>query len=317
MSGAPQPAILLPPLAAGHVLSFRLTAPQQGKPLLRALAAWEPGEHSVVGLGLPLVSALKGSVPGLRAFPPLDHPDGTALPVTPADVWVYVRGADGGEVFERVRAFTRALPGGVAWVEDLPTFLYRGGRDLTGYEDGTENPTGEGARAAALVPEAPLAGGSFVAAMRWTHDLDGFAALPPSARDRTIGRAIADNAELGDAPASAHVKRTAQESFAPPATMLRRSMPWGGARERGLYFVAYVADLDRFERMWRRMLGLDDGVPDALFGFSRPTTAAWFWCPPMRDGRLDLAGVLPPGGVDALPDVEVPVADGGGSGSAG
>jgi len=36
------------------------------------------------------------------------------------------------------------------------------------------------------------------------------------------------------------------------------------------------------------MLGLDDGVPDAVFGMSRPITGATFWCPPMNGGALDL-----------------------------
>ena len=29
-------------------------------------------------------------------------------------------------------------------------------------------------------------------------------------------------------------------------------------------------------------------ITDALFGFSRPIDGAYFWCPPLRDGRLDL-----------------------------
>jgi porphyrinogen peroxidase len=308
MSHGAQPALLRPPQAAGHVLSFRLTSPQQGKPVLRALAELQLGDHTVVGLGLPLVQALRGSVPGLRAYPALNHPDGQPLPTSPADVWVYVGAASAGEVFDRVQAVTRALPGGLAWVEDLPTFSYRGNQDLTGYEDGTENPVGALAESAALVGDGPLAGGSFVAAMRWEHELRAFAALPQPARDHVMGRALATNEELADAPESAHVKRTAQEGFEPPAFMLRRSMPWGGAERAGLYFVAYGADLDRFERVLRRMLGEEDGIADALFSFSRPVTGGYFWCPPAREGRLHLVGVLPEGGVDALPDVEVPAA---------
>jgi len=38
----------------------------------------------------------------------------------------------------------------------------------------------------------------------------------------------------------------------------------------------------------RRMAGHDDGIVDAMFKISRPVTGAYFWCPPMRDGRLDL-----------------------------
>ena len=88
------------------------------------------------------------------------------------------------------------------------------------------------------------------------------------------------------------MKRTAQESFEPPAFMLRRSMPWSGADRHGLLFVAYGADLDRYERVLRRMVGLEDGVADALFRFSRPVTGGYYWCPPVKASRLDLSRLM-------------------------
>ncbi|MDH4097464.1 MAG: Dyp-type peroxidase [Nitrospira sp.] len=91
------------------------------------------------------------------------------------------------------------------------------------------------------------------------------------------------------APASAHVKRSAQESFDLPAFMVRRSMPWATAQEQGLEFIAYVESLDRFERVLRRMAGLDDGIVDGLFTFSRPLTGGYYWCPPVTRGRLNLS----------------------------
>ena len=228
------------------------------------------------------------------------------MPATQGDVWIALRGGDPGAVFDRVLAITRELPGGIEFAEDQPAFTFRGGRDLSGYEDGTENPSGEAAGNAAFVAEGPLAGSSFVATQRWVHDLQAFARLSPTDRDHSIGRKIEDNAEITDAPPSAHVKRSAQESFDPAAFMLRRSMPYGTAKEHGLYFVAYGADLDRFERVLRRMCGLDDEVPDALFGFSRPVTGGYAWCPAVNEaGRLDLGPILPAGGIDAIPDVEV------------
>jgi len=124
------------------------------------------------------------------------------------------------------------------------------------------------------------------------RDLARFESFPESHRDHVIGRAAADNEELDDAPASAHVKRTAQESFDPPAFMIRRSMPWAGADTEGLEFVAFVASLDRFERMMRRMLGLEDGMVDGLFEFSRPVTGGYYWCPPAERERLDLSVLL-------------------------
>jgi putative iron-dependent peroxidase len=103
-----------------------------------------------------------------------------------------------------------------------------------------------------------------------------------------IGRERTSNEELEDAPASAHVKRTAQEDFAPEAFLVRRSMPWRDHRGQGLLFASFSASLDPFEAQLRRMVGLDDGIVDAIFQVSRPVTGATFWCPPLRKGGLDL-----------------------------
>lgn len=73
--------------------------------------------------------------------------------------------------------------------------------------------------------------------------------------------------------------------------MVRRSMPWGTVAESGLVFVAYGATLDPFERVLARMVGQEDGVPDALFRFTRPVTGGYYWCPPIGatgDATLDL-----------------------------
>ncbi|MBL8839647.1 MAG: Dyp-type peroxidase, partial [Alphaproteobacteria bacterium] len=55
-----------------------------------------------------------------------------------------------------------------------------------------------------------------------------------------------------------------------------------------LEFIAFGHNLDPFERQMRRMAGLDDGIVDAVFRFSRPLTGGYYWCPPVKDGRLDL-----------------------------
>ena len=70
------------------------------------------------------------------------------------------------------------------------------GRDLTGYEDGTENPDGDDASAAALTSD----GSSFVAVQMWQHDLAQFASYSQAEQDDMIGRRQADNEELDDAP---------------------------------------------------------------------------------------------------------------------
>ena len=87
------------------------------------------------------------------------------------------------------------------------------------------------------------------------------------------------------------MKRTAQESFDPEAWVLRRSMPWADATGEGLVFVAFGKSFDAFEALLNRMVGKEDGVTDALFTFTRPLTGNYFWCPPSKDGRLDLTAI--------------------------
>ena len=68
-------------------------------------------------------------------------------------------------------------------------------------------------------------------------------------------------------------------------------MPFASPEGEGLMFVAYGKSFDAFEAQLRRMVGLEDGIPDALFRFSRPVSGGYYWCPPVRDGRLDLRAV--------------------------
>jgi putative iron-dependent peroxidase len=68
-------------------------------------------------------------------------------------------------------------------------------------------------------------------------------------------------------------------------------MPWVSGSEQGLEFIAYGASLDLYERVLRRMLGLEDGIVDAMFSFTRPVTGGYYWCPPVSGTRLDLAAL--------------------------
>lgn len=292
MPSLPQSAVLSPLPAVGRSLVFRLAPGADARSVLQAFAAgWDP-DWGVVGVGAPTSAALGATIAGLRAFPALSGPGGV-VPSTQGALWIGLRGADRGEIFDREERATALLAPAFVIDDAVDTFRYRDGRDLTGYLDGTANPEGEEAVAAAVVAEggeAP-AGSSFVSVQRWVHDLAGFRANSPAECDAMIGRALADNEEIDTAPETAHVKRTAQELYEPSAFMVRRSMPWADGRGKGLEFVAYCATLDAFERMLSHMLGADDGIVDALFRFSRPVTGGHYWCPALTDGRLDMRAI--------------------------
>lgn len=251
------------------------------------------GDSTIVGIGPSLVAALNAQIPGLRQFPSLIGP-GFDIPSTQNALWFWLRGDDRGELHHRSLDIEQALAMDFHMKEVLDTFMYADSRDLSGYEDGTENPQGERAVEAAIVSGQGngLDGGSFVAVQQWTHDFDLFDSMTQEEQDNTIGRRKSDNVELNDAPESAHVKRAAQESFDPEAFMVRRSMPWTEGNQAGLNFVAFAKSLDAFEVMLQRMVGAEDGVVDALFNFTRPISGAYYWCPPMKDGKVDLSGLI-------------------------
>ena len=69
-------------------------------------------------------------------------------------------------------------------------------------------------------------------------------------------------------------------------------MPWTDGPRAGLVFVAFGRSLDAFEAQLARMVGAEDGIADALFKFTRPVSGTYFWCPPLRRGRIDLSRIV-------------------------
>ncbi|MGC5702739.1 Dyp-type peroxidase [Pseudomonas sp. NFXW11] len=275
------------PSQARH-LFFALESIEALPQALDQLLARVDGATAVAGFGASLVKALGGRVQGLKPFPALTGV-GVDNPSTQHALWVWLHGDERGELLHRSNELQEALAPAFRLVDMQEAFRHKSGHDLTGYEDGTENPHDQAAVDAALAEgEDGLRGGSFAAIQQWQHDFKGFAAMAPEERDHIIGRRLSDNEELEDAPESAHVKRTAQESFTPEAFMVRRSMPWIEGDKGGLLFLAFGHSLNAFEVQLRRMSGLEDGIVDGLYRMSRPLTGGYYWCPPLHNGQLDL-----------------------------
>ncbi len=285
-----QAGILAAVPAVGRFLYFDVKPDAQPDRGLRALLPYVDGDGLVLGVGLPLVLVLGTTVPGLPIFPAHTGP-GFAVPSTQSALWCWLRGEDRGELVLQTQKINGILAADFQLTQIVDAFRFREGRDLSGYEDGTENPVGTAAVDAAIVQDSGsgMDGSSFVAVQQWLHDFPAYDRMSETQQDHCIGRRKSDNEELDEAPASAHVKRTAQESFTPEAFVLRRSMPWSDAGRAGLMFVAFGKSTDAFAAQLQRMVGAEDGIVDGLFQFTRPLTGSYFWCPPLRAGRLDLS----------------------------
>ena len=284
-----QPSILPGGPRAARYLSFSCRRGASSSATRSAVESLAADERMTVGLGEPLIAHWGGAIGGLTSFPAMSGP-GVEVPSTQHALWLWLRGDDHGELVNRSIALADALAEGFVLEQAVDAFKHGKdelGRDLTGYEDGTENPTGDAALEATFDGD----GSSFVAVQQWVHDLRAFYAHPQDEQDLIIGRRKSDNEEIEDAPESAHVKRTEQESFDPAAFVLRRSMPYADPDGEGLVFVAFGRSLDAYEAQMRRMAGHEDGITDALFRFSRPVTGGYYWCPPSRNGDLDLGAI--------------------------
>lgn len=287
-----QPGILAEETKMARYLEFTITSEVALKTALQALAAKSMADDMVIGIGQSLLDMLGMKIPGLRTMP-AQTAAAIDVPSTPAALWCWLRGKDRGEIFHRSRQIENMLAPGFVLSNVIESFQYDANRDLSGYVDGTENPVDKEAIQAAIVQNqgAGLDGSSFVAVQQWLHDFNLLDAMTTKEKDDVIGRHISDNEEFDEAPDSAHVKRSAQEDFTPEAFMLRRSMPWAEDMNGGLVFVSFGHSFAAFETILKRMLGKEDSMIDGLFSFTRPISGAYFWCPPISAGKLDLTAI--------------------------
>ena len=267
-----------------HVfLEFALRRPLLSLPGGALARAPLTAGEQVIAFGEPLLRGLATPTPPVPAFRPIDGGAGRKAPATQQAVFVWLHGALRDELFARAMDWRGALAPVATLSFENHGFRFRDSRDLNGFVDGTANPKGEERQRAALIGAGRHAGGSFVLAQRWEHDLAKFNALPVADQERVFGRTKPDSVELvGDAmPADSHVSRT----DLPGIAIYRRSAPVGGVANPGLFFLAFSADAARFDRLLRSMFGLaEDGFCDRMLAYTRPATGSYYYAPPA--GRL-------------------------------
>ncbi len=137
--------------------------------------------------------------------------DGFTMPATQHDLVVWVAGGRPDSLFDEGRNAVDALARIAALAHENKGWNYHGNVDLTGFTDGTENPTLAEASEICLVADGPGVGASLLLLQEWRHDLTAWADAGTAVQERAIGRTKADNAELDPKPAGAHNARTDQD----------------------------------------------------------------------------------------------------------
>ncbi len=208
--------------------------------------------------------------------------DGYTMPATQADIFLWIAGASYDVVFDLAIEAIDAIKPVARLVRELSGWSYRHSRDLTGFEDGTENPSLLEAPDVALVSDGlPGAGGSVLLFQQWRHDTDAFRALSLAAQERVIGRTKPDSIEFDAAamPRDSHVARTKLIENGEELPIFRRNVPYGTVSEHGTLFVGFACDQHRLHRMLEQMAGVGDGVRDALTRFTTPLTGSYYFVP--------------------------------------
>ena len=203
--------------------------------------------------------------------------EGFVMPSTQHDALVWLSGSAYDVVFDMARAVVHDLAGQASPGEETSSWAYRHDRDLTGFIDGSENPTLLDAPVAALLPEGvPGAAGSVLLLQKWKHKVAEWEAQSIPQQERIMGRTKLDSVELKNKPPDSHVARTDQDEF---GNIFRRNMPYGTVDDHGTVFVGFSSDQRRLSRMLESMAGLMTGTRDALTRFTQPLTGSYYFVP--------------------------------------
>lgn len=286
--------------AAEHVyLELDLAGASTGAGLVAALAELTGPGTTVSGVGVVVGvrpelwrSLAPDRAPeDVRSFEAVAGP-GITMPATQHDAWLWIAAGSRSAAFDSAVRCIDRLEGLAGVASELDGWVYRHDRDLTGFIDGTENPSALEAPGVAVRAEGPGAGSSVLLFQRWQH-LASWRRLSDAEQERVIGRTKPDSIELDEAtmPPDSHVARNVVEEDGEELRIYRRNTAYGGPGEHGTVFVGFCATQRPLQVMLERMAGAGDGVRDALTRYTVPLSGAYYVVPSLQ-ALQELAGVV-------------------------
>jgi putative iron-dependent peroxidase len=207
----------------------------------------------------------------------IEGKDGFVMPATQRDAVLWLSGSAHDVLFDVAHEAISAVKELASVGEETSSWAYRHDRDLTGFIDGSENPSLIDAPDAALIPAGnPGEAGSVLLLQKWKHNTANWEALSVHQQEQVMGRTKLDSVELENKPADSHVARTDQDQY---GKIFRRNMPYGTVLDHGTMFVGFSADQGRLSRMLESMAGVHTGVRDALTRYTVPISGAYYFVP--------------------------------------
>ena len=211
--------------------------------------------------------------------------DDHKAPSTPGDLLLHIRSNRKDICFSLLKQVMEQFASSVELLEEVSGFRYLDSRDLTGFVDGTENPEDDDRATVALVADndPEFINGSYINCQRYIHHLPKWEKQPVAEQEQIMGRTKKDDVEFSSdqkAP-TAHIKRVnLKDDQGKSMEILRHSMPYGGAKESGLFFIAYSRTPKHFDLMLEAMIKPDQhGHYDHLMNFTTAVTGCAFFAP--------------------------------------
>ena len=257
--------------------------------LLRSVGfrALEGSLSCIMGFGCDAWDRLFGSPRPAELHPFREFRSGSRHAVsTPGDLVFHIRATRMDLCFELATQIMARLEGAVTTDDEVHGFRFFDERDLLGFVDGTENPSGDAAADAVFIgdEDPAFAGGSYVIVQKYLHNVGAWNKLPTEAQEKIIGRTKVSDIELDDSvkPTSAHNALTVIEENGREIKILRDNMPFGrpGQGEFGTYFIGYSRSPRTIEQMLENMfIGRPPGNYDRILDFSTAATGGLFFIP--------------------------------------
>ncbi len=249
------------------------------------------GINLTLGLGPSLLSDLTDDVPNdfqpYETFRSIDG-SGKEAKGTQEELLFWLNSDKKDEVWKAQWDAREALKGHMRVARETMTFIFGDSLDLSGFKDGTGNPEPERDVEVAIVPDGePGAGGSFIIAQRWIHDLEAFNLLPVEEQEKVFGRTKADSTRLSPQPPSSHLShvelregKTGDDSTPKRDEISRRSTPYAFHDGTvGLYFMAFCKSQAPLRERMRAMYGMDGQERDRLTSYSNPASGSFYFAP--------------------------------------
>ena len=222
----------------------------------------------------------------LHPFRPLVGSEHTAV-ATPGDLLFHIRAHRFDLCFELAQRIMGRLSDDTKAIDEVHGFRSFDLRDVLGFVDGTENPSGQAASEAVLIgDEDPgFKGATYVVVQKYLHDLPRWDSLTVEQQERAIGRTKLSDIELSDddKPSNAHVAlNTITDDDGNERQIVRYNMPFGrvGTGEFGTYFIGYARTPSVIEKMLENMfIGNPEGNYDRILDFSTAATGNLFFVP--------------------------------------